>query len=165
MSERLALRLNELAEEPIARAATARSRGKRAARSRRPSRRARCIVATSSLELGIDMGAVDLVVQVSSPGSVASGLQRFGHERSADLRLTLVAAPDEQDLAQRHLAAHGGLQALDVDRVPLGTRYCLPPVLMIAYTAVGLLHPSLGETLEITRPPSRFQPSSAIANR
>jgi ATP-dependent Lhr-like helicase len=37
-----------------------------------------CIVATSSLELGIDMGAVDLVLQVESPKSVAAGLQRIG---------------------------------------------------------------------------------------
>ncbi|WP_233121438.1 DEAD/DEAH box helicase [Tersicoccus sp. Bi-70] len=42
------------------------------------SGRLRCVVATSSLELGIDMGAVDLVVQVESPPSVASGLQRVG---------------------------------------------------------------------------------------
>ena len=38
----------------------------------------KAVVATSSLELGIDMGAVDLVVQVESPPSVASGLQRVG---------------------------------------------------------------------------------------
>ncbi|MDY6807984.1 MAG: ATP-dependent helicase [Actinomycetota bacterium] len=37
-----------------------------------------CVVATSSLELGIDMGAVDLVVQVEAPPSVAGGLQRIG---------------------------------------------------------------------------------------
>ncbi|WP_280438482.1 ATP-dependent helicase [Nocardia carnea] len=42
------------------------------------SGRLRCVVATSSLELGIDMGAVDLVVQVEAPPSVASGLQRIG---------------------------------------------------------------------------------------
>nr|MBA3338644.1 DEAD/DEAH box helicase [Geodermatophilaceae bacterium] len=42
------------------------------------SGRLRAIVATSSLELGIDMGTVDLVIQVESPGAVSRGLQRIG---------------------------------------------------------------------------------------
>lgn len=42
------------------------------------SGRLRAVVATSSLELGIDMGAVDLVIQIEAPPSVASGLQRVG---------------------------------------------------------------------------------------
>ncbi|HEY1554835.1 MAG TPA: DEAD/DEAH box helicase [Kofleriaceae bacterium] len=42
------------------------------------SGRLRALVATSSLELGIDMGAVDLVLQIESPGAVSRGLQRIG---------------------------------------------------------------------------------------
>jgi ATP-dependent helicase Lhr and Lhr-like helicase len=80
VAERLASALNDLAGEPIARA----HHGSLA----RPQRleieeqlkagRLPALVATSSLELGIDMGAVDLVIQIEAPPSVASGLQRIG---------------------------------------------------------------------------------------
>src|SRR6201991_3099896 len=79
-AERLALRLNELAEEDIAR-----SHHGSLAREERllveeqlKAGELPCLVATSSLELGIDMGAVDLVLQVESPKSVSRGLQRIG---------------------------------------------------------------------------------------
>ncbi|MDF2750288.1 MAG: associated domain protein [Gaiellaceae bacterium] len=81
LAERLAIRLNELAgDETVARA----HHGSLAREQRveieelLKAGRIPCLVATSSLELGIDMGAVDLVVQVESPKSVARGLQRIG---------------------------------------------------------------------------------------
>src|ERR671926_634220 len=79
LAERLALRLNELAEKEIARA----HHGSLAREQRieveelLKKGEIPVLVATSSLELGIDMGAVDLVIQVESPKSVARGLQRI----------------------------------------------------------------------------------------
>lgn len=80
VAERLAGALNELAGEQIARA----HHGSLAAPQRSEieellkAGRIRALVATSSLELGIDMGAVDLVIQIEAPPSVASGIQRIG---------------------------------------------------------------------------------------
>ena len=80
LAERIALNLNELAGEEVARA----HHGSIAREQRLlieetlKAGRLPAIVATSSLELGIDMGAVDLVIQVESPLSVSSGLQRVG---------------------------------------------------------------------------------------
>jgi ATP-dependent helicase Lhr and Lhr-like helicase len=100
LAERLALRINELAmadagggvAQPTQQE-VARAHHGSLAREQRvlieedlKAGRIPCLVATSSLELGIDMGAVDLVVQVESPKSVARGLQRVGragHELGA----------------------------------------------------------------------------------
>ena len=80
LSERLASALNELAGEPLVR-----SHHGSIARPQRleieddlKAGRLKALVATSSLELGIDMGAIDLVIQIEAPPSVASGMQRIG---------------------------------------------------------------------------------------
>ncbi|HRA83280.1 MAG TPA: DEAD/DEAH box helicase [Ilumatobacteraceae bacterium] len=93
LTERLAARLNELAAEAGVDAAGAaglagdlvKAHHGSLAREQRvviedqlKRGELRAIVATSSLELGIDMGAVDLVIQVESPGAVSRGLQRIG---------------------------------------------------------------------------------------
>jgi len=80
LAERLAGALNELAGSEIALAHHGSvAREKRAEiEDRLKKGELPCIVATSSLELGIDMGSVDLVIQIEAPPSIASGLQRIG---------------------------------------------------------------------------------------
>jgi ATP-dependent helicase Lhr and Lhr-like helicase len=80
IAERLAAALNELAGETLVRAhhgSLARAQ-RIEVEDRLKAGTIRGLVATSSLELGIDMGAIDLVVQIEAPPSVASGLQRIG---------------------------------------------------------------------------------------
>ena len=99
LCERLAQRLNELDDrtrsdaddeetddrEPLARAhhGSISHERRREIEGALKAGRLRCIVATSSLELGIDMGSVDLVLLVEAPGSTASGLQRVGRSGHA----------------------------------------------------------------------------------
>jgi ATP-dependent helicase Lhr and Lhr-like helicase len=80
LAERLATALNETAEEEIALAhhGSVAKDTRRAIEERLKAGTLPAIVATSSLELGIDMGAVDQVIQVEAPPSVASGIQRIG---------------------------------------------------------------------------------------
>ena len=109
------------------------------------SGRLKAVVATSSLELGIDMGAVDLVIQVEAPPSVASGLQRIGRaghqvgeisqgvlfpKHRTDLIGCAVAVQrmlagqietmrvptNPLDILAQHTVAAAALEPLDVDR-------------------------------------------------
>ncbi|MDR1403978.1 MAG: ATP-dependent helicase [Candidatus Methanoplasma sp.] len=78
----------------------------------------RCVVSSTSLELGIDIGSVDLVCQIGSPKSVAKGLQRIGRSghsfgKVAKGRLIVFDPDDLVECAVMCRAAHRG----DIDRV------------------------------------------------
>jgi len=80
LCERLTRRLNEIAGAPLLRShhGSLSHEERRQVEEQLKAGEIAGIVATSSLELGIDMGAVDLVILVESPGSAARGLQRVG---------------------------------------------------------------------------------------
>ncbi|MEN5039342.1 ATP-dependent helicase [Stenotrophomonas sp. TWI1149] len=85
----------------------------------------RCVVATSSLELGIDMGLVDLVIQVAAPPSVASALQRVGRasHQVGGISTGLVYPRTRRDLIDASVAVErmlaGEIEAIDPPRNPL----------------------------------------------
>ncbi|WP_189094432.1 ATP-dependent helicase [Nocardia jinanensis] len=89
------------------------------------SGRLRCVVATSSLELGIDMGAVDLVVQVEAPPSVASGLQRIGRagHQVGEISRGVLFPKHRTDVVHCAVAAQrmlsGQIEALKIPAHPL----------------------------------------------
>ncbi|MGN6273087.1 MAG: Lhr family ATP-dependent helicase [Protaetiibacter sp.] len=89
------------------------------------SGRLRCVVATSSLELGIDMGAVDLVIQVESPPSVASGLQRVGRagHQVGEISKGVLFPKHRADLLHTAIATErmreGLIEAISVPQNPL----------------------------------------------
>ncbi len=84
-----------------------------------------CVVATSSLELGIDMGAVDLVVQIESPPSVASALQRVGRagHQVGEVSRGVLFPKHRGDLVPSAVTVErmraGGIEALHVPANPL----------------------------------------------
>jgi ATP-dependent helicase Lhr and Lhr-like helicase len=137
LAERLCGRLNDLAAERaeangVAPAEVARAHHGSVSRQERAeieealkAGRLPAVVATSSLELGIDMGAVDLVVQVESPPSVASGLQRVGRagHNVGDVSRGIIFPKYQGDLVQAAVVADrmrdGQIEELAIPRNPL----------------------------------------------
>jgi ATP-dependent Lhr-like helicase len=150
-AERIALRLNELADREIARA----HHGSLAREQRLvveellKAGELPCLVATSSLELGIDMGAVDLVIQVESPKSVARGLQRIGRagHNVGDVSRGRIFPKFRADLLECAVVArrmHEG--AIERTVVPRNALDVLAQQI-VAVAAAGLAGPAAGEQM------------------
>ena len=143
VAERLAGALNELAGEPVARA----HHGSLAAAQRSEIEemlkegRIRALVCTSSLELGIDMGAIDLVIQIEAPPSVASGMQRIGRAGHQ------VGAPSHGIIFPKYradlIACAAVTQAMHEGHVE-STRFLRNPLDVLAQQMVAIVaHPPL----------------------
>ena len=156
IAERLAGAVNELAGEPIARA----HHGSLSAAQRRQieemlkAGQLRALFCTSSLELGIDMGAIDLVIQIESPPSVAAGLQRIGRAGHS------VGAPSTGIIFPKYradlVACAAVTQAMHEGHVE-STRYLRNPLDVLAQQMVAIvaqppLPPSEAERLRRRRP-------------
>ncbi|HYJ10135.1 MAG TPA: DEAD/DEAH box helicase, partial [Polyangiaceae bacterium] len=123
LAERLAQSLNELAGEELALAHHGSLAKDRRAfiEDQLKLGKLRALVATSSLELGIDMGAIDLVVQVEAPPSVASGLQRIGRAGHSvgETSHGIVFPKHKGELPAAAVVAHGMHQgAVEATRYP-----------------------------------------------
>lgn len=97
----------------------------------------RCLVATSSLELGIDVGHVDLVIQIDSPQSAASGIQRIGRAGHSvgDVSRGIIVARHRGQLAEcAVLAKEIAARRIEEIRIPEGTIdvFCQQAAAMVA---------------------------------
>jgi len=127
MAERMAHQLGErIGEDNVAAHHGSLSRKLRlAAEKKLKEGQVRVLVATASLELGIDIGTVDLVVQINSPRSIAVGLQRVGrsgHWRGAVPKGRFFATTRDDLLecaALVHAIRHGDLDRLIIPESPL----------------------------------------------
>jgi len=126
-AERLSGELNELAGEEVSRAHHGSIAREQRIQIEEALKRGelKAVVATSSLELGIDMGAVDLVVQVEAPTSVASGLQRVGRagHQVAEVSRAKILPKHRGDLLVASvvgkLMAEGAVERTTIPRHPL----------------------------------------------
>ncbi len=137
-AERLAASLNDLAQRTLVHAHHGSlAKDQRALiEDRLKTGALRGLVATSSLELGIDMGAIDLVVQIEAPPSVASGLQRVGragHQVGATSE-GIVFPKFRQDLVACAALAHA-MQEGHVE----STRYPRNPLDLLAQQVVAMV--------------------------
>ncbi len=137
-AERLAASLNDLAQETLVHAHHGSlAKDQRALiEDRLKTGKLRGLVATSSLELGIDMGAIDLVVQIEAPPSVASGLQRVGragHQVGATSE-GIVFPKFRQDLIACAALSHA-MQEGQVE----STRYPRNPLDLLAQQVVAMV--------------------------
>ena len=127
LCERLAQHLNEQAGEELVRAhhGSLAQEQRRTIEEQLKSGELRALVATSSLELGIDMGAVDLVILVESPGSVARGLQRVGRagHQVGETSIGRVFPKHRGDLLEAAVVAQrmrmGAIEGLRIPKNPL----------------------------------------------
>ncbi len=127
LAERVTHQLNQLAGEPIARAhhGSVAHAQRREMEEQLKAGAIRAIVATSSLELGIDMQAVERVVLVESPGAVSRGLQRVGRAGHAvgERSEGTIFPKHRGDLLEAAVVARGMLdgrvEPLALPRLPL----------------------------------------------
>ena len=138
LAERLASAINELADEELAAAhhGSIAKDARIAIEDRLKQGVLPAIVATSSLELGVDMGAVDLVIQIESPPTIASGLQRIGragHQVGAPSKGVLFPKYRADLLAAS--AAAGRMLARRVEE----TRYPRNPLDVLAQQLVAMV--------------------------
>ncbi|MDF2660229.1 MAG: hypothetical protein K0Q94_3020 [Paenibacillus sp.] len=139
LCERVTLHLNDMAGLEMARSHHGSvSREKRLETERAlKSGELRCLVATSSLELGIDVGHVDLVIQIDSPLSAASGIQRIGRAGHSvgDVSRGVILARNRGQLAEcAVLAREITARRIEAIRIPEGTIdvFCQQAAAMVA---------------------------------